>query len=218
MDADYKNRNVCAPQFFDISDDDILKAMKEIKGYLDITTGDFKTLYRLAYAQALERLTHLIKARDVMNEKVICVDRDTLSEEVALIMATHRVAGVPVIEKDKKVVGVISEKDFLSLMAGDDSKSFMDVIARCLKDRGCVALTVRRRKAEDFMSAPPVTVGPDIPISKIAGIFSEKNINRVPVVDGEGRLVGIVARADLVGSSFPRDSDGDEEKNQEKRP
>ena len=66
MDTDLKGQNLCTPGFFDISDDDIFKAMKEIPGYLDITPGDFKDLYRFAYKQAIERLTRSVKV-DVMS-------------------------------------------------------------------------------------------------------------------------------------------------------
>ena len=66
MDTDLKGQNLCTPEFFDISDDDIFKAMKEIPGYLDTTPGDFKDLYRFAYKQTIERLTRSVKV-DVMS-------------------------------------------------------------------------------------------------------------------------------------------------------
>ncbi len=189
----------CNP--FDISDDDVLKAMKDINGYLDITPRDFKALYRLAYTRAVERLTHLYKARDVMTEKVLSVSRNTPSEEIARMMATEGIAGVPVIESDGQVIGVISEKDFLFQMGTQDTRSFMDVVAHCLKSKGCVALSMRKQKAEDIMTSPAVTVSAETLVSKIANILTEKNISRVPVTDSKGKLIGIVARADIVQTS-----------------
>ncbi|MFC1822739.1 CBS domain-containing protein [Thermodesulfobacteriota bacterium] len=199
------NTDVCVPQIFEISDDDILEAMKEIHGYLDITPGDFKVLYGTAYKHAVERLTNLGKARDVMTREVIFVERGTPSDQVANLMAVHGVAGVPVLENGKKVAGVISEKDFLFHMGNRDTRSFMEVVAQCLENKGCVAITMRKQKAEDIMNAPAITVREDTPISEIASIFSEKNINRVPVIDEAGLLLGIVARADIVQASFPQD-------------
>jgi len=201
MNENPQNRYVdtCSP--FDISDDDILKAMKDIDGYLDITPRDFKILYRLAYTRAVERLTHLIKARDIMTVKVFFVKRDTPSEEVAYMMATEGVAGVPVVEDGGKVVGVISEKDFLFHLGTKDTRSFMDIIAHCLRSKECVALSIRKQKAEDIMTSPVITVRPETPVSEIANILTEKGINRVPVTDQEGKLMGIIARADVVQSS-----------------
>ena len=210
MDKNIQDQNICTPHLFDISDDDIFDAMKDIHGYLDITPGDFKTLYHSAFKHAIERLTHSVKARDVMTERVIFVKRDTPLEEVANTMATHGIAGIPVVENGEKVMGVISEKDFLFQMGGKDTNSFMDVVAQCLRNKGCVAITMRRQKAEDIMTSPAVTVREDTPVSEIANILTEKNINRVPVTDREGKLLGIVARADILQSSFPLKMENEE--------
>ena len=193
---------ICA--LFDISDEDILKAMKDIPGYLDITPGDFKDLYQFAHNRAVDRLSRLIKARDVMTQKVIAVQGDTPSGEVALLMAEHGIAGVPVLDGNQKVMGVISEKDFLFHMGGENTRSFMDVVARCLQNKGCVAITMRQQKAEDIMTSPPITVGESTPVSKIAALFNDKGINRIPVTDETGSLLGIVARADILHVSFPQ--------------
>jgi CBS domain-containing membrane protein len=77
----------------------------------------------------------------------------------------------------------------------------MDVITSCLKDRACLAVPVKIRSAGDLMTSPAVTVNPDTPVMHVADILTRKKINRVPVVDEEGRMVGIVSRADVVRSS-----------------
>ncbi len=187
----------CRP--VDISDDDIYDAMKEIPGYLDITPGDFKELYRFAYQHAVERFSS-VKAGDAMVRKVISVTRKTPLVQVAETMARHGVSGVPVVEEGERVVGVISEKDFLTRMGEQDAKTFMGVVAECLKGKGCVAVPIRGQNAEDIMTSPAVTVNEETSIMEIANIFTEKNINRVPVINQQGRLVGIISRADVVGN------------------
>lgn len=183
----------------EISDDDVYDAMKEIQGFLDITPGDFKEVYRHAYRHAFERITRTVKARDVMTRGVVTVHPETPLDEVASRMAGAGVSGVPVVDGGGKVAGVISEKDFLARMGG--AESFMSVVAECLKGKGCVAVPIRARRAGDIMSSPPVTVGEEAPVAEIAETFTSKNINRVPVVDVAGRLVGIVSRADIVRAS-----------------
>ena len=185
----------------DISDDDIVEAMKDLRGYLDITTGDFKELYRLAYRHAYDRITRHMKARDVMTKEVFTVTGDMPLREVAALMAEKGVAGVPVLDARGAVAGVISEKDFLSRMGGEGARGFMGLVAECLKGKGCVAVAVRAQKAEDIMSSPAITVGEDVPVIEIAGLFTAKKINRVPVLDTEGKLKGIVSRADIVRAS-----------------
>ncbi|RJQ51243.1 MAG: CBS domain-containing protein [Nitrospiraceae bacterium] len=182
----------------DVSDEDIYAAMKEIPGYLDITPGDFREVYQTAYRHALKRITGSVKARDIMTKKVFSVRRSAPLEEVADMLAREKIAGAPVIDENGKVAGVISEKDFLSRMGIKDPGTFMGVIAQCLKGKGCVAISIRAKKAEDIMTSPAITVSEDTPLQKIAGIFTEKNINRVPVTDSKGRLTGIVSRADIL--------------------
>ena len=185
----------CRP--VDISDDDIYDAMKEIPGYLDITPGDFKEVFRFAYQHAVERLSS-VKAGDVMVTEVVSVTRKTPLDQVAAVMARHGISGVPVVEEGERVVGVISEKDFLTRMGEQDTETFMGVVAECLKGLGCVAVSIRGQNAEDIMTSPAVTVNEETSIREIANLLTEKNINRVPVINRKGRLVGIISRADIV--------------------
>jgi len=112
--------------------------------------------------------------------------------------------GVPVVENEGKIIGVISEKDFLFRMGTKDTRSFMGILAHCLKSKGCIAISMREQKAEDIMTSPPIIVNEDTPISEITSIFTEKNINRVPVTDKADKLIGIVARANIAQASFSK--------------
>ena len=186
----------------EISDNDIYEAMKDIPGYLDITPADLKEIYKFAYRHALQRITQAVRAHDIMTTQVFSVNRTTPVMEVAELMAEKTVSGIPVLEEDGKVAGIISEKDFLSHMGSRDKTHFMAVVAECLKGKGCVAMPIRSQKAEDIMTSPAVTVKEDTSVIEIANLFTEKNINRVPVINEEGRLKGIVSRADIVLASL----------------
>ncbi len=190
------------PLAIEISDDDIYEAMKAIPGYIDITPEDFKEVYKLAYRQALERIVLSIRAADIMTREVLSVKRDTPLQEVAETMARGGIAGVPVVEEDGSVVGVISEKDLLRRMGAGEANNFMAVVAECLKGEGCVAVSIRAKVAKDIMTSPAITVKEDTTVIEIADTFTKKGINRVPVVDSEGHLIGIVSRADIVRAPF----------------
>jgi len=184
-----------------MSEEDVLDAMKSIPGYLDITPGDFKEIFGFAYRQAIERIAHSHLAKDVMTVEVISVDSKTSLKETATTMAVHGVSGIPVVDELRSVVGVISEKDFLSHMGDKKSHSIMHVIAQCLSSNGCVAISMRTGHAKDIMTSPAYTVSETASILEIASIFAQKNINRVPVIDKYGRLAGIVTRADIFRST-----------------
>ncbi|MFH1113057.1 MAG: CBS domain-containing protein [Pseudomonadota bacterium] len=193
---------VCVP--IEISDEDIYQAMSEIPGYLDITPGDFKEVYLKAYEQALRRLARSVRVEEVMTVDVVSVVRKTPLREVAELMARRRVSGVPVLEPDGTVAGIISERDFLSRMAREEARSFMDVVADCLEGGRCLAVPIRALTAEDIMSSPAVVVSPETPLMEVANIMARQRINRVPVVDKAGKPVGIASRADVVRSSLVR--------------
>ena len=188
----------------DISDDDILTAMKEIDGYLDISFGDFKELYHIACSHALKRLMQSVKARDIMTKKVVCVYKQTSSREIAEVMAKNSVSGIPVIDDGEQVVGIISENDFLSRMGKKEIKSFMNIIALCLEDKGCVAMPIRNQNAEDIMTSPVITANEETPVSDIVNLFADKKINRVPILSQDKKLVGIVSREDALQTIIPR--------------
>ncbi len=190
----------CVP--VDISDDDIFDAMRDIPGYLDITPGDFKEVYLKAYQHAVTRLTRSIPTVSVMTREVVSVRESTPLKEVAEIMAARKISGVPVVGDSGQVLGVISEKDFLNVMGAGQADSFMMVIAQCLLGKGCLAAPGRAKFAADIMTSPAVTVKPETPILEVADILTKKKVNRAPVVDAEGRLIGIVSRADVLKSSF----------------
>jgi CBS domain-containing membrane protein len=194
-----------------LSDEDILQAMKQISGFLDITPGDFKEIYGVAYSHASRRLLST-PANEIMTRKVHFVREDQPVLDIADLMARAEVAGIPVLSPEDHVVGVISEKDFMRRMSGTD-QTFMGLVASCMSSRGCPALTIKGQTAADIMSAPPVTVNPDTPIREIFFLMREKQINRVPVTE-DNRLAGLVSRDDVLGTlaSFPVDFSPEGEK------
>ncbi len=184
----------------DISDDDVLKAMKSISGFLDITPADFKEIYIVAYRQALERLKRSVKDKHIMTKQVVSVREETSLQEAAELMALNNISGLPVLNHLQHVTGIISEKDFLYEMGDKTKNSFMAVIARCLTNKGCLAISLRNRKARDIMKSPPITVSEETPVFEIAALFEQKKINRVPVIGKDSKLTGIVTRSDIVKS------------------
>jgi CBS domain-containing membrane protein len=188
----------------EIKEEDILEAMRAIPGYLDITPGDFKEVYRLAFQHALERLSREVTAAEIMTTGVVTVAPGTPVAEVAAAMGRRGVSGVPVVDAGNKVVGVISEKDFLTRMGVQDAKNFMSLVANCLMTKDCMALPSECALARDLMNSPAVTVAPNTPVKEIARLLTQKSINRVPVTDPAGRLLGLVSRADIVKATMGR--------------
>lgn len=192
------NLRTCAP--VDISDEDVMAAMKAMQGYIDITPADFREVYRVAYVLAQERMMTALKAAEIMTAPVHVIGAGSDLITAATLLAERGISGAPVTDSEGRVVGVISEKDFLRKMGAGQSGSFMQVIAHCLKSKGCVATPMVNRTAGDIMTAPPITAAADLSIGAISALLMEKNINRLPIVGADGKPVGIVTRSDLVNS------------------
>ncbi|MBF0552034.1 MAG: CBS domain-containing protein [Deltaproteobacteria bacterium] len=192
------------PVELDLSDEDVYQAMKSLPGYLDITTNDFREIYRLAHCRALDRITHSVKAKDIMTTQVVSVTKDTSLADVAEKMARHGISGVPVVEPDGRVAGVISEKDFIAAMNMPEVKTCMGVISVWLKRGTCLVDQMLSGTAGDIMTSPAIVVPGETSLADLVEILAGKVINRVPVVDADGRLVGLVSRADVMRFSFLR--------------
>ncbi|MFJ4201164.1 CBS domain-containing protein [Streptomyces sviceus] len=141
----------------------------------------------------------------LMVEDVITVDRDTPFKEVARLLGEHHISGLPVVDEDDRVLGVISETDLMLRQArGPAAPSALGRLR--LRVRGTAAKS-RARTAEGLMTAPAVTVRADATLPEAARLMARRRVERLPVVDEEDRLVGIVTRRDLLEVFLRADDD-----------
>jgi CBS-domain-containing membrane protein len=125
--------------------------------------------------------------RDIMTTGVVTVRPDTPYQAVAAMLREHRVSGFPV-TRDGKVAGVVTETDLLALAAGRHHRGHR---------------AAEQATAGDLMSHPPVTISPDDLVKTAARLMHKHRLQRLPVVDRDGRLAGIVSRSDVL-SVFKR--------------
>ena len=185
-----------------LSDEDIYEAMKKIPGYLDISAGDFKELYLLAYEHAETRLYNSLRIAEIMTRQVLTVLPSTPLAEAAARMAKHHITGLPVVQEDGTVAGILSERDFFRNMGDGSQTSCMALIADSLASGGCPALCIRGTTAGEIMTTPVVTVLETALLHEAGTLMREKSINRLPVTDTKNRLLGILTRSDLM-HAFP---------------
>jgi CBS domain-containing protein len=131
----------------------------------------------------------------LMTRDVLTVRPETSLKDVAALLATHRISGLPVVQ-DGEVLGVVSEADILYKERGPQAPR--DGILARLRPRADIAeRKAAARTAGEAMTSPALTVGPRRRVAEAARLMIERGVNRLPVVDRSG-LVGIVTRADLV--------------------
>jgi CBS domain-containing protein len=140
-----------------------------------------------------------MKVKDVMSRDVVAVRPEAPLKEVARLMTTYGISGLPVVDESGDVVGVVSEADFLLKERGFEAIRGRP-FAWILGESGAAKATrgkVAAATAGEMMSSPAATVAPDASLRDAAAVMVERRINRLPVTRG-GHLVGIVTRADLV--------------------
>ncbi len=184
------------PKSCEISDEDLRAARKEMKGYVDITDDDLKRIYAIALRHAEQRAARRVSVRDVMTANVIKVRADAGITEVTNLLSEHRISGMPVVDGDDRVIGVITEADVLSMAGMRTGHAFKDIIRHILGEP--LPANGQSRSLREAMSSPAITTNPDADIREVALILDERRIKRLPVVDGEGRLIGVISRADIV--------------------
>ena len=137
-----------------------------------------------------------MRVEDVMTKDVWTVRSDTLLKEAAELLAQHQISGLPVVDADEHVVGVLSEGDILFKESGGYKKGFFERWLTAPSSK--FDLKFAARSAGEAMSEPAVTIRPQRALTAAAKLMIDEGVNRLPVVDDQDRLVGIVTRADLV--------------------
>ncbi|MFK4105305.1 CBS domain-containing protein [Streptomyces sp. NPDC019531] len=141
------------------------------------------------------------KVGSVMITDVVRAEYATPFKEVARLLGEHRISGLPVVDEDDKVIGVVSETDLMIRQAAtpDPYEPRKHSRLAALTRRGRTRdAKVRARTAGDLMTTPPITVYADNTVVDAARTMAHHHIERLPVLDEENRLVGIVTRRDLL--------------------
>ena len=144
--------------------------------------------------------------KDVMTTRVISVTRDASFRTMAAALHEYRISAFPVLDDEGKVIGVVSEADMLAKQALESEPKGMP---------GMIAGLLRRKEHEkargttagDLMTSPAVTVTPDDTLERAARLMYTRKVKRLPVVDANGHLVGIIGRADLLAVFDRSDED-----------
>ena len=142
-----------------------------------------------------------MKASDVMTRNVVTVGRGTAVAQAIRLMLDNNISGLPVLDEDDKVVGIVTEGDLLrrSEMGTERHRPrWLEILMGPGRLAGEYVRT-HGRKVEEIMTADLISVAGDAPLDEVVGLMERRRIKRVPVIEGDV-LVGVVSRADLLRS------------------
>jgi CBS domain-containing protein len=141
--------------------------------------------------------------RDVMTTRVIALKRDADFKEIVSVLRQNRVSACPVINDANQVIGVVSEADLLYKEADPDTPCGPIRLRWKLGEESKVnAVTAGR-----LMTSPAITIQGDAPVAVAARTMQDRRLKRLPVVTGDGTLIGIVSRADVLSVYERPDTD-----------
>jgi CBS domain-containing protein len=129
----------------------------------------------------------MLKAVDIMQKDLVTVSKETSISEVITILAEKKITGLPVVDDDMVLVGLVSEKDVLR-------------VAYCMISGSDVPTADDR--VEKVMATELVFFSPDDNIADICQCFLDRSIRRVPVVDSDGKIVGVISRKDVIIKAY----------------
>jgi CBS-domain-containing membrane protein len=131
---------------------------------------------------------------DVMTCNVVAVRQIAEFKDIVEVMHRRRVSAFPVIDADNRVIGVVSEADLLPREAYPHRPA-----AYPRERRRRVPAKAEAFTASELMTSPPITITADATVADAAKMMYSNRVKRLPVVDEDGRLIGIVSRVDLLG-------------------
>ncbi|MER6129594.1 CBS domain-containing protein [Streptomyces sp. NPDC001795] len=138
---------------------------------------------------------------EVMTREVVEARRETSFKDVARLLDRHRISGLPVVDHDDKVLGVVSETDLIRFQAAQPARGRVRRLRKTAlrgSARHTTTATARATTAGELMSTPAITVHPEQRVADAARVMERHRVDRLPVVDEEDRLIGIATRRDLL--------------------
>jgi CBS domain-containing protein len=148
----------------------------------------------------------VVKVRDIMEKEVITVNQRATIKEIAQVLLKHKISGAPVVDDAGRLVGMVTESDLLHKETNPRMPNFVNVLGAIIYYNGVQRYDEDFKKlmagqACEIMTAKVITATEDTEIHEVVKLMIENGIKRVPIVE-EHRILGIVSRADIIGTLF----------------
>lgn len=189
LESDYKE--------LELSDEDIIDAMQHIPGYLDISTGDFRTIYHLAHRHAVERSLKKIRARNLMRLEIPLLTPEMKLDQAARAIVTSRFKGLPVADGSGQLIGMLTETDFLVRLK---ARTFLELLLGLIDGSCELSHRCHDTPVSAAMTTEVIAVEPDAGFWKIMAAFRGHPGRSLPVVDDNDRVCGLLLRKDFMAA------------------
>jgi CBS domain-containing membrane protein len=181
--------------------DDLDQVLKHYNQVLDVSLDDLESLFLQAEMQAYRRRYGEITGADIMSRDIVTVEYGTLLEEAWTLLRRHRIKALPVIDRARRVIGILTLADFMKHADLDLHHTFEDKLRRLVR-RTPHTHSDKPEVVGQLMTAPVRTIAATTHIVELVPLLSDAGMHHVPIVDGERRLVGMVTHSDIIAGLY----------------
>lgn len=186
--------------------DDLDVVMRRYGQVLDVDREDLDELLHQAEMQAYQRRFGLIRCGDIMSRDLVTAEYGTSLTDAWRLLRSHRVKALPVIDRARRVIGIITLVDFMKHAGLDRHEGWAAKLREFLRPSG-LTHSDKPEAVGQIMSARVHTAGIDTPIVELVPLLSDLGLHHIPVIDDERRLVGMVTQSDLVAALYRKGVD-----------
>ncbi len=180
---------------------DLEAALQDMDAFIDVSEADLAQIFSLAMQHAHARRLGELHCGDIMDREVPALEYGDTLERAWQIMREGRYKGLPVIDRSRRVIGIVTIVDFLKRVDVQTPRPVFerlaDVIRRSLSDH-----SDKPEAVGQIMTSPAVTVEEGAHIVTLVPLFASNDIHHIPVVDKHQRLAGLVTQSHLVGALY----------------
>jgi CBS domain-containing membrane protein len=181
--------------------EDLDAVLKQHDQVLDISRDDLESLFMQTEQRAYQRRFGIINCADIMSRDIVSAEFGTSLEDAWQLMRRHHVAALPVLNRARRVIGIVTQTDFLDHGGLDNYGDIRRQLRRFLRKSG-VTHTEKAEVVGQIMTQHPTTARLDTPIVDLVPLMADSGFHHIPVVDDEQRFAGIITQSDLVAALY----------------
>ncbi|MYN04742.1 CBS domain-containing protein [Pseudoduganella sp. DS3] len=190
---------------FGFQPEDLDAVLRQYNQVLDISRDDLQALFLKTEERAYQRRFGIITCGDIMSKDVVTAEFATPLAEAWREMRKHRVAALPVLNRVRRVIGIVTTSDFMTHGGLDDYHGMRRQLREFLRPSG----TSHSEKPEvvgQIMVRQPRTANVDTPITELVPLMADSGFHHIPVLDHEDRFAGIVTQSDVLAALYARNA------------
>ena len=205
-DNKQKHRTLIQPsQRTGISEQDLKQALENMNMFMDVSTGDLSKILTDAQRQSFKRHSGNVTCADIMVKNILTVEYGTEVEEAWKIMQSEKLKAIPVIDRGRRVIGIITWNDFFKFIKVNSNETFQGKFRAFIRRTPDVS-TDKPESVGHIMTTSVSVLPENTHIASLIPLMSNQGYRQIPIVNNENRLVGMVYQANLIAALYNEQS------------